>query len=256
MTRFDIVLFVAGALLLLLGIACALLATNREDRMLASTDTPTSPIADLPAIARAQGALGQRCEITGVLEADNYSLTSPISGQLCAAFTLTTAWEEWGPPRFVDVKKSRDMNGQVCRDTGTNFDDQRVPSFWVRDASGRVQVEPPNATLDMAQTERRYEVMTASFGDSERRSWRTEHSLPLGQQVYVLGYLGERNGEPVLRCHPRDGKQPFLISHRSERQLVSANRWAAYGYYFAAGISGSLGLVLIAWRVLLLRGMI
>ena len=78
--------------------------------------------------------------------------------------------------------------------------------------------------------------------------------LPVGQPVYVLGYLGERQGQPVIQRHTSDTSKKFLISYRSEQALTRANRLRAAVFYFVAGISGSAGVLLIAWRLLILRG--
>jgi hypothetical protein len=72
--------------------------------------------------------------------------------------------------------------------------------------------------------------------------------------VYVLGYLGERQGQPVIQRHPSGPAKKFLISYRDEQELTSANRRQASIAYFITGISGSLGLVLLAWEFLLRRG--
>ena len=124
----------------------------------------------------------------------------------------------------------------------------------MRDASGRVLVDPTNAELDLQAIDERYEVVTSSLGDSERRTRREEKALPLGQPVYVLGYMAERQGQPVIQRHPSDSSKKFLISYRSEQELTSANKWRAALLYFVTGISGSAGVLLIVWRMMLLRG--
>jgi hypothetical protein len=97
-------------------------------------------------------------------------------------------------------------------------------------------------------------VVTSSFGDSERRTRREEKALPLGQQVYVLGYLGERAGEPIIQCHPSAPAKKFLISYRDEQALTRSNRLRAGLFYFLGGISGSAGVLMVFWRLLVLRG--
>lgn len=248
MSRADLIFICAGALLFLLGVACALVATRKEDRALVIADTPTSNARDLETTFRRDGAYGQPCELVGLAECDA-PLAGPLTGQSCVAYRHALTWEAWRKARPFDRRAG--VDGLVCHDRGTEFDERAVPSFWLRDATGRILVEPANVELDLKEIDQRYEVVTASFGGSERRTRRAEHALPLGQPVYLLGYLGERDGAPVLRRHPTDPKRKFLVSYRSEQQLLRANRAQSYGFYFAAGIAGSLGIVLVLWRVLI-----
>ena len=95
--------------------------------------------------------------------------------------------------------------------------------------------------------------VTSSYGDSERRTRREEKGLPLGQLVHVLGYLGERQGQAVVQRHVTDSSRKFPISYRSEQALARANRLRAAVFYFVADISGSAGVLLIAWRLLIVR---
>jgi hypothetical protein len=248
MTTLDIILLCAGGLLVLVAAICVVAAARGEGRLQAIQAVPTTSAHDIAAIHRANGAYGQACEVTGVIECDA-SLSAPLSGQSCIAYSHGVAWEEWGRPAMYG--RHSGAGEMVYRNGGTEFDDRRVPLFWVRDATGRVLIDPTNAELDLLEIDQRYDVVSSSFGDSERRTRREEKALPLGGQVYVLGYLGERQGQPVVRRHPSDAAKKFLISHRGEQELTSANRTQAAIFYFVAGISGSLGVLLVLWRVLL-----
>jgi len=251
MTIPNLILLILGAVLLLTATYCVIAALRGEDRLVAILDTPTSSALDIHAIHRNNGAYGQACEVTGVIECDA-ALSAPLSGQACVAYSHTLTWEEWGKPGLFDKRSG--TSDLVYRTGGTEFDDRRAPTFWVRDASGRVLVDPINAELDLQEIDSRYEVVTSGYGDSERRTRREEKGLPLGQPVYVLGYLGERQGQPVIQRHTGDTSKKFLISYRSEQALTRANRLRATVFYFVAGISGSAGMLLIAWRLLILRG--
>ena len=250
MTTLDIVLLCAGGLLMIVAAFCVAAAMRGEDKLLAIQDTPTSSAHDIQSMHRRNGAYGQACEVTGVIECDA-SLSGPLSGQACVAYSHTLTWEEWGQPGMFDRRAG--TGDMVYRNGGTEFDDRRAPAFWVRDASGRVLVDPTNAELDLQAIDERYEVVTSSFGDSERRTRREEKALPLGQRVYVLGYMADRQGQPVIQRHPSDPSKKFLISYRSEQELTSANKWRAALFYFVTGISSSAGVLLILWRLVLLR---
>jgi hypothetical protein len=251
MTSLTIILLCAGGLLLIVAAICVTAATRGEDRLLAIMDTPTSSARDILAMHHKNGAYGQACEVVGVIECDA-SLSGPLSEKACVAYSHTLTWEEWGRPGMFD--KRAGTNDLVYRSGGTEFDDRRAPTFWVRDASGRVLVDPINAELDLQPIDSRYEVVTSSFGDSERRTRHEEKALPLGQQVYVLGYLGEHQGQPIIQRHPTTPAKKFLISYRDEQALTRSNRARAALFYFVGGISGSAGVLLIFWRLILLRG--
>jgi E3 Ubiquitin ligase len=251
MTTLNIILLCAGGLLLIAAVICVTAALRGEDRLLAILDTPTSSALDIHAIHRNNGAYGQACEVAGVIECDA-SLSGPLSGQACVAYSHSLTWEEWGKPGMFDKRSG--TGDLVYRTGGVEFDDRQAPTFWVRDASGRVLVDPINAELDLEPIDARYEVVTSGYGEIERRTRREEKGLPLGQTVYVLGYLGERQGQPVIQRHASDSSKKFLISYRAEQTLTRANRRRAALFYFVAGISGSAGMLLIAWRLLLLRG--
>src|SRR5215207_3792465 len=248
LTTLNIIFLCAGALLLLIAAFCVTAALRGEERLLAILDTPTSSALDIQAIHRNNGAYGQACEVAGLIECDA-SLSGPLSGQACVAYSHSLTWEEWGKPGLFDKRSG--TSDLAYRSGGTEFDDRRAPTFWVRDASGRVLVDPINAELDLQPIDSNYEVVTAGYGDSERRTRREEKGLPLGQPVYVLGYLGERQGQPIIQRHASDSSRKFLISYRSEQALTRANRLRAAAFYFVAGICGSAGVLLIAWRLLL-----
>ena len=205
---------------------------------------------DIHAIHRNNGAYGQACEVAGVIECDA-SLSGPLSGQACVAYSHSLTWEEWGKPGMFDKRSG--TGDLVYRTGGVEFDDRQAPTFWVRDASGRVLVDPINAELDLEPIDARYEVVTSGYGEIERRTRREEKGLPLGQPVYVLGYLGERQGQPIIQRHASDRSKKFLISYRNEQALTRVNRLRSAIFYFAAGISGSAGVLLIAWRLLIMR---
>jgi hypothetical protein len=133
--------------------------------------------------------------------------------------------------------------------------DRRV-RFYVRDASGRLLVDPAWATMDMPRTNERYESVTSGV-DSARPetvgAWNTEDALALGSPVYVLGYLGEVYGEAALICHASSKEHPFVISHRSERELEQRVSTRSNLLYLGSGVAGVLGGVLIWLAAVRLR---
>jgi hypothetical protein len=240
----NIPLLILGVALLVVALACAATAWNSEGRLVAIQEVPISTIQDVLARYRHDGGgFGQPCEISGVIECDA-AIDGPLSGQSCVAYSHTVTWEEWGPPPRTGRPTYDDV--MVRRGGATDVADRHVPSFWVRDATGRVLVDPLTARFDLKPIDEKYEVMSSS-GGSERRSWHSEKALPVGHPIYVLGYIGERNSQPVIMRHRDTGKQ-FLISYRSERELTRATNRRANLFYVLAGIFAIGGLALLLWQ--------
>lgn len=251
MTTFDLLILGGGALLLIGSIVCAWIGWHGENRLLAIQATPTSSAIQVQDRCRQLGgaAFGQPCEMVGVVESDEV-LSSPLSGQICVAYCYSRTDEDWARPQVRMGRRDTNMNGMVLVNSFADRDERHVKSFWVRDTTGRVRVEPAQAQFDLKETDRRYDEMLSAIGNSERRTWHVEQALPLGHPVYVLGSLVNRDGEPVIAAHPLDRNRKFLISHRSEQQLTSAARGRSYSLYFLAGVSGGLAVLLLLWRLL------
>lgn len=190
-------------------------------------------------------ALQEQCEVKGVIECDE-PLSSPVSNTLCVAYRYTATRE------YEERVTETDDEGQ--RTTRTESGSQTVESkdervkFWVRDDTGRVLVNPAEAELDIQETGEHYEQADAE----PRRTGRyttghrfTEHSLAVGAQVYVLGYAVDFQGQPMISRHPRDQKAKFLISWRTEQELMSIAQSASQNLNRAAVVLGVLGLVLV-----------
>jgi hypothetical protein len=244
----SMLLIITGAVLLLVAIVCAIVGWNSEGRLVAIRGASSTTAQDVLLRYRHDGGgFGQLCEVSGVVECDA-SLDAPISGQPCAIYSHTVTWEEWGQPMTLG-RNTYDAD-MVLRGSSTEVNDRHVPTFWVRDATGRVLVDPLTAEFDLQPLDERYDVMTASSGGSERRAWHTEKGLLVGHQVYVLGYMGEQGGQPVLRRHPRDRDKKFIISYRSEQELTRATNRSANLFYTLAALAGVGGILLVGWQVL------
>lgn len=188
-------------------------------------------------------ALQQQCELAGTIECDK-PLTAPLSGTRCVAYTQRVTREYEEEVTETDDKGRRTTRTRRGSETVESHD--KHVTFWVRDSTGRTAVDPRGAELDLPETEERFEK--ASDGRGRRRTLgyrHEEHALAVGKQVYILGYAVDCQGQPRVARHPRDDKARFLISWRSEQELMrsaaSGQRTANLG---ALGL-GILGVVLV-----------
>src|SRR5690606_13791326 len=171
-----------------LAIVFAVLGWRRESGLIAIADVPTSSAAELAARHSAAGRgniqLGDPVEVFGTIECD-VSVQAPFTGTRCIAYDCHMTEE-----RETRVGSTRYGRGYEIETHGHDAHDHRVPRFYVRDATGTVAVETAGATIELIETMARYEEYTG-MGGSEREIWREERALPVGHQVYVLGYLGD-----------------------------------------------------------------
>jgi hypothetical protein len=240
-----------GAIILLLAAAgCFWAARGQLGRLraISAADTFTAQMLlelynrVVPAVGGE--ALSQPCEVSGTIEADA-PLTAPLSNTACVAYSyqVTREYEE-------DVTTT-DEHGKATTKTEqrseTASSDERRTRFFVRDATGRTLIDPTDAELDLADTGSRFDpaqrttlTRTRTLGHRHQ-----EQSLAVGTSVYILGCVVDGQGQPMIARSPKDGKQKFIISRRTERELAASAESAARWWYYGAAGAGALGLVLL-----------
>jgi hypothetical protein len=243
-------MIIFGIILLLLAAGCLFAARVQAGRLRAinAADTFTAQMLlelynrVIPALGGE--ALAQPCEVAGTIESDA-PLTAPLSNTACVAYIyqVTREYEE-------DVTTT-DSNGKTTTETQqrseTASNDERRARFYVRDATGRVLIDPADAEIDLVDSGTRFDPAqrTASARTRTLGHRHQEQSLAVGTTVYILGCVVDGQGQPMIARSPKDHKQKFIISRRSERQLAASAASAARNWYYGTAGAGALGLVLI-----------
>lgn len=231
MSTLDIILIVGGGALTLLALLAATVAWRGEGSLVAMREAPTLSAAEVAERFRwaTHGAapFGQPVEVVGTIECDA-PLQAPYSETLCVAYDYNVTEES---EQIIGRPGSR--HARELEYGGHDAQGRRVARFYVHDATGRVAVDPAGAQIDLVETVARYEEYTG-LGGREREIWREERALPLGNRVFVLGYLGNDGGAPVIGRHPGHPGRRFIISHHDERALRFRVGTRAYGLYFGA----------------------
>jgi hypothetical protein len=246
---------IVAALLAIIGLAAAIVAWRGEGSVIAIRETETLSVAEVFAQYRS-GRLGQAVEVVGTIECDA-PLQAPYSEARCVAYSYSVSEDKeclgYGYGSGVNYQHSL-VSRRGQHNTGHSLDHQgaQVPRFYVRDSSGRIAVDTAGAYIDMLETVASYESYTGGEANVERQIWREEHALPLGNRAYILAYLANDHGEPVLMCHPVDRRRRFIISHRDERALLAHTRRRAYGLYLISGLAlgGAMLLTAVALRLI------
>lgn len=188
-------------------------------------------------------ALAEQCEVFGVVEADQ-PLRGKLSGKAVVWYRATVTRE------YEEQVSRRDEDGKL--ETVTESGSEQIEAhrehidFYVRDASGRVRIDPADADLELVDTHSSLTQPDQQHSGRRRITGirSVERALPLGAQVFIHGCAIDRSGEVVITKHPREHAENFIISLRSERELLQSASGTARNMMIASGACGGLGALL------------
>ena len=209
-----------------LGMVVAAVASNRRKRLM--EDLPTS---------KTHGVFIGLVELSGTAESEA-PVTGYLSGQQCALHKWTVQ-EQWSRQVTETV-----TNSQGKTETRTKTESgwkevasgSEMPSFYLKDDSGVVQVAPVGAKLDIARTFSETcgthaplyygKGPATAVPDSRYRRRFTEHAIPLHHQLYIGGRARERADVGAPESAADERAPLYLISTRGEAQVrKSEGRW-------------------------------
>lgn len=185
------------------------------------------------------GSFTRPAELKGTVECDQ-PLRSEMSGTSCAWYrsTVTREYEETYTERDSDGR-SRTATRRGSETVSSN--ERRVP-FFVRDPSGRMEVDPEGAALDGERVVSRFEqgergtsisfggftVSLGGIGQGRRTvGYKLEEwVLALGKTVYVLGEARDDGGRLRVAKPGKKGGR-FIISLKTEEQLLKSAKTGA-----------------------------
>jgi len=177
---------------------------------------------------------------------------------------------------FERREERRDPQGNVRTEwhkgEETVSQNRRESPFWIDDGSGRLRVKTTNKGIDLEKVVERFESantvesgfggnLTLSFGRFQLglggggygASSRTlgykfiERMLPIGKSVYAIGEAAHLEDEGLVLRAPTeaDKKKPFMISLKTEEDLVHASEKSAMIMKVVAVILALAGVVLM-----------
>lgn len=241
-------MIIGGIILLIIAVICFFVARSNADSLHAMNAAETYTAQLLGDVHRkvvdslGKEAMSQACEIEGIVECES-PLTSPISRQLCVAYSYTQTREYEERVTSTDSEGKRET--RVERRSEQLKSEDRCVTFFVRDDTGRTLVLPEGADLDLAESGSRFDEVQQPWTGATRTLGQrhSESSLAVGSKVYVLGCAVSHQGAPAVARHPSN-KQRFMVSRKSERELAgAAAAWSRGMYYAAAGCS-AIGVIL------------
>lgn len=195
--------------------------------------------------SKARGVFIGQAEMKGKAER-NPILTSYLTERACAWYTYTIE-EHW---RRVDLETYTDSRGNVRTRTvvrtgwTTVGQGASMNDFFICDDTGAVRVWPAGATIEgtrflhkVCGTENPMYYGKGpkdSIPHSTYKRRFTEHGIPLGAQLYIIGTTRERKDGIHPEFAATKGNFPYLISMKDEdsitlRNSIYAKLWPLLG---------------------------
>lgn len=260
-------LVVIGIVLLILGGALLLVRRSQQGKLLEIMGTKTSTAQELTQSAEyvaerlgERGSFKQVAEVKGILKCDN-PLRSEIAQEPCAYYSMTVTREYEESYWTTDSQTKRRVRRTRRGSDVVSQNSQRIP-FWVEDATGPIWVNPEGADIDAVQVVDKFESNTGGvitlggfsfdvgstvgqmLSDSRTLGYRFRESiLPIGRRIYVLGEVADSTGTVQIQKPSAKGK--FIISLKSEEELVRSTKSTIQWLLVGAVVSGVAGLGLV-----------
>ncbi len=236
---------IPGLVLIVLGVCMFLwrmMEKRKVDKIMA---TPTSPAKDLEKWVSIKGNLPGRSdrivEIKGRISCEK-PLTSEFTKKSCVFFHSQEIAEVREVYHKRNSKGREEKHTRIRHDTISN--NKQMVGFTIEDATGKVLIQPEGAEIEALKVQDKYqkqysERASGIFGlfdtDNSPRvlgSRFTEYVIPLGQSIYILGELATSSGKPCVR-KPSAGEQNFIISVKTEEQILGELSWKLNGLLIA-----------------------
>ena len=211
----------------------------------------------------------QYSEVKGIARCDS-PLAAEVSGQ-SVVYYQTSVSQEYEETYWDRDSQTGRQERRTRRGSDVVASNERRAEFWVEDATGRIRVIPEGASFDTVKSVDRFESGPPSSGasislggisidlggvlaTSNRRvlglRYR-ENVVPVDARVYVLGEASTRSGELAIQM-PGDQDRRFLISVKSEEEIVRSTKrtvtWLTYGSAFAGGLGAVLAVLGLVGR--------
>ncbi|MCW6037563.1 E3 ubiquitin ligase family protein [Spirulina subsalsa FACHB-351] len=260
------ILSIIGLVLIGVGIFGFFRRRTLKNHLLSLKLTASSTIAELQqmqqSITQELGQPGAFCELVklrGKLHCKN-PLTAELSQRSCVYYksSITEKYEtvEWendseGKRRKVRRTKTRKVN----------HNESQI-SFLLEDETGKIKINPNEAKIDAIQVVNRFEPansqgLSISWGgvslnlptrfDSDYRTLGYQYEeeiLPIDIEISVFGELRDQDNELVVK-RPADKKQPFLISHKSQDEVVQDQEKELSNTIIWSTVCPILGVILL-----------
>lgn len=253
-------MWVIGAILIAVGIALFFYKKKVEAKLLDvkyydKTDIKSAvELCNSVSSELGSGHYSQMVKVAAKAQSDQ-PLKGEFSNESCVYFEASVVHE------FEKLVERKDENGKVHRNwvsgSETVGSTQEGGEFSLNDGTGTVQVDIQGADLTLDNAVNKFNnsagSVSFSFGTYQPVSSRNkrskgyreiERNIPVGQQLFVLGELNDRNGAPTITISGEKGN-PFIVSIKSEEEVIGGLESKAKMVYYGAIACVVIGPILI-----------
>ncbi|MGD1842097.1 MAG: E3 ubiquitin ligase family protein [Thermonemataceae bacterium] len=223
----------------------------------------TTPIADVLDTYKSitaslgEGNYAETVELKGVAQAIQ-PLKAPHSGKEAVYYKAQII------RKYEYRAEEKDSNGQIRhvdrQSTEVVFSDEQQMLFSLEDGSGLpISIDISGAkkytqkTIDKFVTklpEEAHSFVKVAKGDTKTLGYTyKEEIIPIDIRLYVLGEASDRKGELTV-AKPTNTQQTFIVSVKSEEELIGSLEGGAKNLLIGFIIVGVLGLISLIWGVI------
>jgi hypothetical protein len=162
---------------------------------------------------------------------------------------------------YDEMEETKDDNGRTQRKWVSRTEslgrNKVGEEFWLNDATARVTVNINGANLGLknevyreVKTQRPVQFSFATYNpvqNDKRKSTgyiEVERHLKPGAKLFVVGELHDRDGQPKI-TKPQDKKETFVVSTKSEEDVVKGLESKAKMMYYGGFVVAILGVLAV-----------
>lgn len=253
------IFIIIGVALIGLGIFLHFQQKKLSEKANLMQDMETSTVDSIKETMKEMSSFGEGnfslyVEMKGAVRASRPPLVGTLSKQPCVYYKTQVT------RKYEVLEEKKDSNGRLRKTWVTKEDvvssNEDKMEFELEDKTGRIPVNLDGATIEAnkvfdnfeqgGRSSRFTDLVFYDRSDSKTIGFQyTEYAIPLNATIYTLGDANDRSGTLKL-SRPQDNKKKFVVSTKSEEQLVaeaqSGAKMAKYGSI--ASLVGGVAMIL------------
>jgi E3 Ubiquitin ligase len=259
-------IIIGGAVVAIIGLILWMVKGKKEGQSAAMELADTATVAEVKEnFESITGSLGSGSFTHFVELKGRAHAASPITSELAKEAVIY--YKSSVIHKYERLEEKKDSQGKITKNwvkkTETVSENEHWANDWgVQDDTGFIAIDAAKAKLDTEKLMSKFEKgelqqsglnvkiagLNIGIGGSGQKDYRsigyeyTETGIKMNTDLYVLGDANDRDGD-LRVSKSQDKKQPFIVSTKSEDELVSGLGSSIKGLKIGAYICWGLGAV-------------